>query len=585
MRHSDHPEKFLKKEVSSPPGATFHREDILRILAPSVVVTALVYVVIFAVILPAMRTALLDKKKEMILELTNSVSHILDDSERLEKAGKLSRPEAQRAAIREIRAIRYGKEGKDYFWINDMTPVMVMHPYRTDLEGKNIADFTDPAGKHLFREFVETVSAKGAGYVFYQWQWKDDPTKIVPKLSYVKGFAPWGWILGTGIYLDDVNAEIGAMTRTLTMVSLAIFFLVLLLSFYIVRQGLQTVHRFRLAEEQVRQHRDRLEEEVQIRTKELRESNEHLELEVEERRLGERKLRDQQDFLHTVIESLPFPFYVIDAENYRVKIANSMATRSLKEWSGMTCHLLTHRQGQPCDGTGHSCPLQEVKTTRQAVVVEHVHCDRDGNCRNYEIHGFPICNDQGEVVQMIEVCFDITNRKKLEEKLTQMSITDPLTGMYNRRGFYLMAEKRLQLARRMLLCVYLFYADMDNLKQINDSFGHKAGDEAIVEMAALLKDTFRQVDITARLGGDEFAAILMDSKEGPCDAGLILSRLEERIAQRNAVSDRPYPLSLSYGVASYSADESRGLDDLLAEADRLMYADKKKKKITASSSQ
>ena len=560
---------------------TFQRGDILRILLPSVVVTTLVYVALFAVILPSLHSALLDKKKEMIRELTNSVSHILDDAEVLERSGRLSRAEAQEKAIREIRSIRYGLEGKDYFWINDLTPVMVMHPYRTDLEGRDVSDFTDPTGKRLFREMVETIRSQGAGYVFYQWQWKDDPSKVVAKLSYVKGFAPWGWILGTGIYLDDVNAEIAALTRTLTTVSLAIFVTVLLLSFYIVRHGLQTVRRSRLAEEQVRAHRDLLEEEVGARTQELRQAVDQLAQEVGERRLTEAKIKEQQAFLNTVIESLPFPFYVIDAETYRVKIANSRAVLTLSQWEEMTCHFLAHGRDLPCDGKDHACPLQQVKASKQAVMVEHVHCDPDGVCRYYEVHGFPIFNEQGEVVQMIEACFDISNRKRLEEDLTQMSLTDPLTGMFNRRGFYLMAEKRLHLSRRLLHCVYLFYADMDNLKEINDTLGHKVGDEAIAEVAALLKETFRQADITARLGGDEFAAILMDSKEGPCDAGLILVRLEEGMAQRNAMPGRSFPLSLSYGVARYGADDDRGLDDLLVEADRLMYAEKKRKKLAA----
>ena len=109
--------------------------------------------------------------------------------------------------------MRYGPESKDYFWINDMQPRLIMHPYRTDLEGKDIAGFTDPSGKHLFVEVVRTVKNSGAGYVDYQWQWKDDPDRIVPKISYVKGFDPWGWIIGTGIYVEDVHTEIAAITR------------------------------------------------------------------------------------------------------------------------------------------------------------------------------------------------------------------------------------------------------------------------------------------------------------------------------------------------------------------------------------
>jgi signal transduction histidine kinase len=112
-----------------------------------------------------------------------------------------------------------------------------MHPYRPDLEGKDISGFTDPNGKRLFVEFVKVVKANSAGYVDYEWQWKDDPNRIVPKISYVKGFLPWGWIVGTGIYVEDVRAEIASITRKLTLICLGILFVIVVLSIYIVRRS------------------------------------------------------------------------------------------------------------------------------------------------------------------------------------------------------------------------------------------------------------------------------------------------------------------------------------------------------------
>ena len=90
-----------------------------------------------------------------------------------------------------------------------------------DLEGQDISNYTDPNGKRLFVEFVRVVKAHGAGYVDYEWQWKDDPNRIVPKISYVKGFEPWGWIVGTGAYVSDIDAELSAMRWT-AIVSLVV---------------------------------------------------------------------------------------------------------------------------------------------------------------------------------------------------------------------------------------------------------------------------------------------------------------------------------------------------------------------------
>ncbi|MCX6165221.1 MAG: cache domain-containing protein, partial [Ignavibacteriae bacterium] len=110
----------------------------------------------------------------MIKELTNSALSILSKYENDERNGLLTREEAQKTAVSRIQYLRYGEENKDYFWITDMFPKMIMHPYRTDLNGKDLTNFSDPHGKKLFVEFVNTVKESEHGYVDYMWQWKDD---------------------------------------------------------------------------------------------------------------------------------------------------------------------------------------------------------------------------------------------------------------------------------------------------------------------------------------------------------------------------------------------------------------------------
>ena len=129
---------------------------------------------------------------------------VLEASHALEKSGALSRADAQAQARNLLRGMRYDKD--EYFWINDMQPAMVMHPIRPELDGKDLTGNKDPDGKALFVEMVKVVRASGAGFVDYQWN-KPGNDKPVPKISYVKGFEPWGWIVGSGIYVDDVDAE------------------------------------------------------------------------------------------------------------------------------------------------------------------------------------------------------------------------------------------------------------------------------------------------------------------------------------------------------------------------------------------
>jgi len=228
-----------------------------RIVLPAAAAMVLFTLAIFAMVLPRFEQILLERKKEMIRELTNSAASILTEYAADEAAGRTTRAQAQSAAVERIRDLRYGAEGKDYFWITDMHPTMIMHPYRTDLEGTNVGAYMDANGVRVFVEFVNAVRQKEEGYVEYLWQWKDDAHRIVPKLSFVKRFAPWDWVIGTGIYLEDVKAEIGRMTGSLIWLSIGIVAVLGLLLFFVAQQSLAIERRRRKTESALRESHER----------------------------------------------------------------------------------------------------------------------------------------------------------------------------------------------------------------------------------------------------------------------------------------------------------------------------------------
>lgn len=230
----------------------------LRILLPTGLTLALFILALFLLIIPTIKENSMERKREMIRELTNSAWNILAKLENDERAGILTREQAQQQAIGQIRNLNYGQQMKDYFWINDMHPRMVIHPYRADLNGADLSDYRDPNGKRVFVEFVHTVQEHGSGYVDYMWQDRDNQEHIVPKISYVKGFEPWGWIIGTGIYIDDVHAEINLLTRSVMKISGMILLLVLGLLVIIIRQSYQTQKQLRIEEDERKKAQEKL---------------------------------------------------------------------------------------------------------------------------------------------------------------------------------------------------------------------------------------------------------------------------------------------------------------------------------------
>ncbi|MFC1490457.1 PAS domain S-box protein, partial [Candidatus Latescibacterota bacterium] len=141
---------------------------------------------------------------------------------------------------------------------------------------------------------------------------------------------------------------------------------------------------------------------------------------ITNQKLSEKKIRQQNEFLENILESLTHPFYVVDVENYNIKIANSAAMSKISS-KKLYCYGLSHKRNKPCDGIEHPCPIKIMKKTKKPVTVEHIHFDKDGKPLYSEVSGYPILDSKGEVTQIIEYCLDISERKKAEEKAIKLN--------------------------------------------------------------------------------------------------------------------------------------------------------------------
>jgi methyl-accepting chemotaxis protein len=187
----------------------------------------------------------LKQQKEIELRhLTDLALTIVKQEHAVAQKGKITEAEAQKQALAQLSVLRYGNDG--YFWVNDMQGRMVMHPIKPELVGKNLLNFKDPNGEKLFSDIVDVVRKDGAGFVPYEWP-KPGFNRPQPKLSYVVGFAPWNWIIGTGVYIDDLDAQTWAATEQALLATALVLLLLVAASMVMGRGITDPLNRITLA--------------------------------------------------------------------------------------------------------------------------------------------------------------------------------------------------------------------------------------------------------------------------------------------------------------------------------------------------
>lgn len=293
---------------------------------------------------------------------------------------------------------------------------------------------------------------------------------------------------------------------------------------------------------------------------------------LKKRRHMEEALLASEGKYRSLVESTEDSIYLVD-RHYRYLFVNK---KHLSRLGLPEERLIGHTYGE------HHTPeeagefIEHVDTVlATGESVQHEHQSRRDN-RYFLRTMSPVKGPDGKIMAVTVVSKQITERKRMEEELRALSLSDALTGLHNRRGFMALAGQQLKIAKRLQRGVSLLSADMDNLKIINDTLGHKEGDAALVEIAAILKESFRESDVIARIGGDEFVVLLIENASG--DSEMLTERLQNNLERHNAAAGRSFRLSVSFGLAGCPPESPCSIDDLLARADELMYGQKRLKK-------
>lgn len=340
-------------------------------------------------------------------------------------------------------------------------------------------------------------------------------------------------------------------------------------------------------------------------------------------------LGNEEDLLEAFLEHIPDGVYFKDRQSRFVRVSRSLANRFGLSDPAEAIHKSDFDMFDDEHAKQAFADEQEIIRTGQPIVEkEEKETWPDGHQSWVLTTKLPLLDQQGKIIGTMGISRDITDRKRVElelqehrvrleelvavrtaelmranalleqdiaarkvaeqelsvkaqelacsnQALENLSLTDDLTGLYNRKGFLALAEHRVKQAYRSGEPFSIAFVDLDGLKHINDTLGHQVGNRALVDTAIVLRDSFRQSDILARLGGDEFAIFIAETAEDQIPG--ILSRIQKNMDTRNAAPNRHFPLSFSIGIVSGTSAKESNLETLLSRADALMYQQKRSK--------
>ncbi len=304
---------------------------------------------------------------------------------------------------------------------------------------------------------------------------------------------------------------------------------------------------------------------------------------ITEQKEAEKALHESEEKYRSVVEKARGIPYVIDKKGVFTYIGSQVEKYGFRRKDIQGSDFLKVVYPPDRDTTLKDF-LNTMDSGIEMVTIFRVDTPKMG-IRYIEECGRILRDDMGKNIGLTGILEDVTERRQAEEKLKQeakeahfLSLIDDLTGLYNRRGFFNLAEKQLKLARRTKKGLLGVYIDVDQLKNINDSFGHRVGSLALIETANILKQTFRSSDIIARIGGDEFVVLAI--KTSKTSKKSISARFRQNLEAHNSRRSSPYNynLSISIGISKYNPKDPCSIDELVDHADKFMYEEKKRKK-------
>lgn len=450
----------------------------------------------------------------------NSLKHQLDSAMTMVKFhfsnyvdGLMDEATAKQRALQHLKIIFYGPEGKDYFFVLSLDGVLLAHPYRTELEGQNGLTSSNPVFAKAVRAILE-AARQGKEWAEYE-RYVYGEEKVERKISAIRIFEPWGWIVGTGLYGETLSEQFGKIVSEFRRV-MFVFGVTYFVIFAIFLGALSRYHG----------ERERLL---------------HL-------------LSREKERLQTIIASIPQPVVVL--RDSQILFMNQTFRDMFVQGDGQSLSL------EPSLSKKLEGLVEETKKKRQDLVTT-VQIDIDPEKKWFRVHAVPLFVDE-KIVETVFLMTEITEQIKMIDFWKSKAETDPLTGLANRnvleelfQNWHILGEK-----------FSVIMLDLDGFKDINDEYGHDVGDLVLKEFAKRLIENARKDTISLRYGGDEVLLILPGSDK---QTGLkVARRLQEALKDPVNLENLSLTMSASAGIAHFPED-GQDLRTLISVADERLY--------------
>lgn len=499
--------------------------------------------------LTSKRASLIESHETAVRQAVETAWGVLATLDKRSQSGEISQDEAKRLAIQQLKGIRYNE--KEYFWINDMQPSMVMHPTMPEMDGKDLSANKDPSGKAIFVEMVKVVRESGSGFVNYSWP-RPGSNQPIPKTSFVKGYEPWGWIVGSGVYIDDIDQAIKKEAWRTSILALLVMVILATFAGILARSISRRIKQADVLADAV--SRGRYDSKIEARGRDeiasLLSSLLTMQTKLQERQLADQVVAQEMSRLKCALDNVQTNVRVADNDGKLIYVNNALRNtlhNCEKEFQSEIPNFVADKVVGGSVGIFYADPQAAIERLRNLNSTAHTKLLLGG--RTYDVVTTPILSESGEKLGTVGQWLDLTEHLRTEKEITQIveaaangDFTQHIS-LEGKQGFFLKLGQDINLLTRTC---------ETGLSEVARLLEAMSRADLTTTISGDYKGTFARLKDDSNIAVGKLVAIFSGIKNA---TGMISSAAEEIASGNNDLSKRTEEQASSLEETAASMEE------------------------------